>query len=127
MSAIAGSVSLSSAASAKSARGLGFKASTGGKRVSAVAMQPRTARATRGGALQVVAGNNNEGGLFAPLVVIARNIVGVKGFNQFRGKIIALHSEVITAFCKEVGAEGKLRQDLIRTAKKNGGLLGFLA
>jgi len=40
-------------------------------------------------------GNVNEGkGLFAPLVVITRNIVGKKRFNQLRGKAIALHSQV---------------------------------
>lgn len=39
--------------------------------------------------------NVNEGkGLFAPLVVIARNIIGKKRFNQLRGKAIALHSQV---------------------------------
>ena len=38
-------------------------------------------------------GNVNEGkGLFAPLVVVVRNIVGRKRFNQLRGKAIALHS-----------------------------------
>jgi hypothetical protein len=41
-------------------------------------------------------GNINEGkGLFAPLVVVTRNIVGKKQFNQLRGKAIALHSQVI--------------------------------
>ena len=44
--------------------------------------------------LHVVAGNTNEGGLFAPIVVVARNIIGVKRFNQIRGKAIALHSQV---------------------------------
>jgi hypothetical protein len=40
-------------------------------------------------------GNVNEGkGLFAPLVVVVRNIVGRKRFNQLRGKAIALHSQV---------------------------------
>ena len=40
-------------------------------------------------------GNVNEGkGLFAPLVVVTRNIVGRKRFNQLRGKAIALHSQV---------------------------------
>lgn len=39
--------------------------------------------------------NVNEGkGLFAPLVVVTRNIVGKKRFNQLRGKAIALHSQV---------------------------------
>ncbi|KAI3826677.1 hypothetical protein L1987_00729 [Smallanthus sonchifolius] len=73
-------------------------------------------------------GNVNEGkGLFAPLVVITRNIVGKKRFNQLRGKAIALHSQVINEFCKSIGADSKQRQGLIRLAKKNGERLGFLA
>ncbi|WOK95385.1 protein PROTON GRADIENT REGULATION 5, chloroplastic-like [Canna indica] len=73
-------------------------------------------------------GNVNEGkGLFAPAVVFVRNIVGRKRFNQLRGKAIALHSQVITEFCKTIGADGKQRQGLIRLAKKNGEKLGFLA
>uniref|UniRef100_A0A0F7GY30 Proton gradient regulation 5 n=1 Tax=Geranium maderense TaxID=28964 RepID=A0A0F7GY30_9ROSI len=72
--------------------------------------------------------NVNEGkGLFAPVVVVTRNIVGKKTFNQLRGKAIALHSQVITEFCKSIGADGKQRQGLIRLAKKNGERLGFLA
>ncbi|KAL1191749.1 Protein PROTON GRADIENT REGULATION 5 [Cardamine amara subsp. amara] len=72
--------------------------------------------------------NVNEGkGLFAPLVVVTRNIVGKKRFNQLRGKAIALHSQVITEFCKSIGADAKQRQGLIRLAKKNGERLGFLA
>lgn len=40
--------------------------------------------------------NVNEGkGLFAPIVVVTRNIIGKKRFNQLRGKAIALHSQVI--------------------------------
>ncbi|RCV32391.1 hypothetical protein SEVIR_6G259600v4 [Setaria viridis] len=73
-------------------------------------------------------GNVNAGkGLFAPLVVVARNIIGRKRFNQLRGKAIALHSQVITEFCKTIGADAKQRQGLIRLAKKNGEKLGFLA
>ncbi|CAH8326649.1 unnamed protein product [Eruca vesicaria subsp. sativa] len=72
--------------------------------------------------------NVNEGkGLFAPLVVVTRNVVGKKRFNQLRGKAIALHSQVITEFCKSIGADAKQRQGLIRLAKKNGERLGFLA
>ncbi|CAF1958931.1 hypothetical protein Bca4012_076232 [Brassica carinata] len=72
--------------------------------------------------------NVNEGkGLFAPLVVVTRDIVGKKRFNQLRGKAIALHSQVITEFCKSIGADAKQRQGLIRLAKKNGERLGFLA
>lgn len=77
---------------------------------------------------QPVMGNKNEGkGVFAPLVVLARNIIGKKPFNQLRGKAIALHSQVITEFCKSIGADAKQRQGLIRLAKKNGEKLGFLA
>ncbi|OMO97766.1 hypothetical protein CCACVL1_04462 [Corchorus capsularis] len=72
--------------------------------------------------------NVNEGkGLFAPIVVVTRQIVGKKRFNQLRGKAIALHSQVITEFCKSIGADAKQRQGLIRLAKKNGEKLGFLA
>lgn len=72
--------------------------------------------------------NVNEGkGLFAPIVVLTREIVGKKRFNQLRGKAIALHSQVITEFCKSIGADAKQRQGLIRLAKKNGERLGFLA
>ncbi|GMI72062.1 proton gradient regulation 5 [Hibiscus trionum] len=77
---------------------------------------------------QPVMKNVNEGkGLFAPLVVVTRQIVGKKRFNQIRGKAIALHSQVINEFCKAIGADGKQRQGLIRLAKKNGERLGFLA
>ncbi|KAL9237200.1 hypothetical protein vseg_011782 [Gypsophila vaccaria] len=72
--------------------------------------------------------NINEGkGLFAPLVVVTRFIIGKKRFNQLRGKAIALHSQVINEFCKSIGADAKQRQGLIRLAKKNGEKLGFLA
>lgn len=72
-------------------------------------------------------GNANEGGVFAPIVRIARDAIGVKRFNQIRGKAISLHSQVIGDFCEEFGVDSKAKQTLIRTAKKNGGLLGFLA
>ena len=35
--------------------------------------------------------------------------------------------QVITEFCKTIGADSKQRQGLIRLAKKNGEKLGFLA
>ncbi|PPE02328.1 hypothetical protein GOBAR_DD00662 [Gossypium barbadense] len=57
----------------------------------------------------------------------SRQIIGKKRFNQLRGKAIALHSQVITEFCKSIGADAKQRQGLIRLAKKNGERLGFLA
>ncbi|TVU04469.1 hypothetical protein EJB05_47579 [Eragrostis curvula] len=91
-----------------------------------VPVRPRSARPLRSPATMM--GNVNAGkGLFAPLVVVARNIIGRKRFNQLRGKAIALHSQVITEFCKTIGADSKQRQGLIRLAKKNGEKLGFLA
>jgi len=87
-----------------------------------------TPLATRPTRPQTVMKNVNEGkGVFAPLVVLTRSIVGTKRFNQLRGKGIALHSQVITEFCKTIGADAKQRQGLIRLAKKNGEKLGFLA
>lgn len=45
--------------------------------------------------LNVVAGNTNEGGIFSPLVIVAKNAWpgGEKEFNKFRGKAISLHSQ----------------------------------
>jgi hypothetical protein len=81
----------------------------------------------RRAALRVVAGNNATGGPFAPIVVVVRDVMGKKEFNLFRGKAISLHSQVIKEFCKSIGADSKQAQGLIRTAKKNGEKLGFLA
>ncbi|GFP83403.1 protein proton gradient regulation 5 chloroplastic [Phtheirospermum japonicum] len=54
--------------------------------------------------------NVNEGnGLFAPIVVVMCNIFGKKQFNQLRGRAIAPHSQVITQFCKSIGADSKPR------------------
>ena len=75
----------------------------------------------------VAMGNVNNGGLFAPVVVALRPLVGVKRFNKLRGKVISLHSQLIGDFCTEFGATAKQRQGLIKTAKVNGGKLGFLA
>jgi len=72
-------------------------------------------------------GNKGAGGPFAPIVVVARNIIGEKDFNQIRGKAISLHSQVIKEFCSQFGVDNKQVQGLIRLAKKNGEWLGFLA
>ena len=65
--------------------------------------------------------------MFAPIVVQIRNRMGKVEFNRLRGKAIALHSKVITAFCNSVGIERTRRQNLIRTARDNGKRLGLLA
>ena len=56
---------------------------------------PPLAAAARAGrrSLSVYAGNKGSGGPFAPLVVVVRNYMGTKEFNQFRGKMISLHSQ----------------------------------
>eukprot|EP00475_Leptophrys_vorax_P017700 TRINITY_DN24304_c0_g1_i1.p2 TRINITY_DN24304_c0_g1~~TRINITY_DN24304_c0_g1_i1.p2 ORF type:complete len:122 (+),score=5.97 TRINITY_DN24304_c0_g1_i1:388-753(+) len=88
----------------------------------------RTA-AFRPSAAPVVAMANPHGnsGVFAPVVIVAKSVVGEKQFNQIRGKAIALHSQVIGEFCSKTGVNGKQRQGLIRLAKQNGAKLGFLA
>lgn len=53
--------------------------------------------------------------------------MGTKEFNKFRGQMISLHSQVIKDFGKQIGADIKQVQGLIRLAKKNGEKLGFLA
>lgn len=63
---------------------------------------------------------------FAPIVKFTAGIIGQKKFNSIRGKAISVHSQVITQFCTFVGANQKMRQNLIRVAKKNGSNLGFL-
>ena len=96
--------------------------------LSVLATQNQRKPAGKRNALKIVSmGNVNEGGVFAPLVVAIRPIIGVKRFNQLRGKAISLHSQVIGDFCSEFGATTKQRQKLIKTAKANGGRLGFLA
>ena len=65
--------------------------------------------------------------MFAPIVVLFRNLLGKAKFNQLRGKAIATHSKVITKFCNGVGIERNTRQNMIRTARDNGKKLGLLA
>ena len=87
----------------------------------------RRARAPTRGPVRTVAGNSAEDGIFTPIVKVTRNIMGAKEFNKLRGKGISLHSQVITEFCKQIGADNKRKQGLIRQAKKNGEKLGFLS
>ncbi|WP_299491985.1 electron transporter [Acaryochloris sp. IP29b_bin.137] len=65
--------------------------------------------------------------MFAPLVVLVRNIVGQPKLSKFRGKAIARHSKAITNFCNQVGIDRSLRQNWIRLARDNGKRLGLLA
>ncbi|MGR3273798.1 electron transporter [Acaryochloris sp. 'Moss Beach'] len=65
--------------------------------------------------------------MFAPLVVLARNIVGQPRFIKLRGKAIALHSKAITNVCNQIGIDRSRRQGWIRLARDNGKRLGLLA
>lgn len=65
-----------------------------------VSSQLRIGRVSKPVRLQPMMKNVNEGkGIFAPLVVVTRDIVGKKRFNQLRGKAIALHSQVNLIHC----------------------------
>lgn len=72
-------------------------------------------------------GRVSKFGPFTPAVIATRLIIGDKRLNKLRGKAISLHSQAITAFCEFTGAGPKMRQNLIRVAKKNGDTLGFLS
>lgn len=65
--------------------------------------------------------------MFAPLVILVRNYLGKRKFNQVRGQAIALHSKVITNVCNRLGVASNHRQSLIRLARDNGKGLGLLA
>ncbi|GAB4814188.1 hypothetical protein N2152v2_001234 [Parachlorella kessleri] len=110
------------------ARSLGFSSSSFAAPRPALWQSSAASKQTTGRQqLAVYAGNHATTGPFAPIVVVVRNVMGVKPFNQLRGKAISLHSQVIKDFCKQLGADGKQVQGLIRLAKKNGEKLGFLA
>lgn len=64
-------------------------------------------------------------GVFSPAVYAAKVVLGQDRLNKIRGKAIALHSEKIGDFCTWVGAY-HLRTRLIKKAKTNGDILGFL-
>ena len=71
-------------------------------------------------------GKTAKFGPFSPACIIGKAIVGEGKFNKIRGKVISLHSQIITEFCQSYGAYN-LRLKLIKKAKKNGDILGFLS
>ena len=64
-------------------------------------------------------------GVFSPAVYGAKVVLGTDKLNKLRGKGISLHSQYIGEFCEWVGAY-HLRTKLIKKAKTNGDILGFL-
>ncbi|MFQ4146143.1 electron transporter [Chlorogloeopsis sp. ULAP02] len=64
--------------------------------------------------------------MFAVIVVLMRRYLGQTKFNQLRGKLIALHAQIITRFCDRFNIDRTTRQHLIRLAHNNGKRLGLL-
>eukprot|EP00571_Detonula_confervacea_P015705 CAMPEP_0172297350 /NCGR_PEP_ID=MMETSP1058-20130122/407_1 /TAXON_ID=83371 /ORGANISM="Detonula confervacea, Strain CCMP 353" /LENGTH=130 /DNA_ID=CAMNT_0013006493 /DNA_START=47 /DNA_END=439 /DNA_ORIENTATION=- len=70
-------------------------------------------------------GSQAKFGIFSPAVYGARIALGNDKLNKIRGKGISLHSQTIGEFCTWAGAY-HLRTRLIKKAKTNGDILGFL-
>lgn len=64
-------------------------------------------------------------GPFSPAVYGAKIVLGTDKLNKIRGKAISLHSQYIGDFCQWAGAY-HLRTRLVKKAKTNGDILGFL-
>ncbi|CAM9199948.1 unnamed protein product [Chrysoparadoxa australica] len=86
--------------------------------------QPRSMASVRRGDLRM--GKMSKFGIASPAVIVAKVALGEARLNKIRGKAISLHSQVITEYCKWVGAGSKMRGLLIKKAKTNGDTLGFL-
>ncbi|KAK3283859.1 Protein PROTON GRADIENT REGULATION 5, chloroplastic [Cymbomonas tetramitiformis] len=89
-----------------------------------VSAMPRTAYVAR--KTQTTVAGQSDSGTFAPIMRVARDVLGKKEFNKLRGKGIQIHSQVIGNFCAYVGVEKRQQQGMIRQAKKTGEKLGFL-
>jgi hypothetical protein len=70
-------------------------------------------------------GKMSKFGVFSPAVYGAKLVLGTEKLNKIRGKAISLHSQYIGEFCEWIGAY-HLRTQLIKKAKTNGDILGFL-
>jgi len=89
----------------------------------AVAVNIPTRRTNGSSSLQM--GSMAKFGIFSPAVYGAKIILGTEKLNKIRGKAISLHSQYIGDFCTWAGAY-HLRTQLIKKAKTNGDILGFL-
>ena len=84
-----------------------------------------TACPARTGASSLQMGSQAKFGIFSPAVYGAKIVLGGDKLNKIRGKAISLHSQYIGEFCLWAGAY-HLRTKLIKKAKTNGDILGFL-
>jgi hypothetical protein len=94
-----------------------------------ISQRPRVAETsacrTRSGASSLHMGKMSKFGIFSPAVYGAKLALGSDELNKIRGKAISLHSKYIGEFCEWAGAY-HLRTKLIKKAKLNGDILGFL-
>jgi hypothetical protein len=86
---------------------------------------PNTACPARTGVSSLQMGSQAKFGIFSPAVYGAKIVLGNDKLNKVRGKAISLHSQYIGEFCMWAGAY-HLRTRLIKKAKTNGDILGFL-
>mmetsp|Transcript_40669 Transcript_40669/g.45441 ORF Transcript_40669/g.45441 Transcript_40669/m.45441 type:complete len:132 (-) Transcript_40669:1181-1576(-) len=70
-------------------------------------------------------GKKSKFGIFSPAVYASKIVLGTDKLNKIRGKGISLHSQTIGDFCLWIGAP-HMRIQLIKKAKFNGDVLGFL-
>jgi hypothetical protein len=104
-----------------------FSSQKGGSFVTS--QRPRSATpnapVARSGVSSLHMGSMAKFGVFSPAVYGAKIVLGQDKLNKIRGKAISLHSQYIGEFCEWVGAY-HLRTQLIKKAKTNGDILGFL-
>mmetsp|Transcript_95714 Transcript_95714/g.143376 ORF Transcript_95714/g.143376 Transcript_95714/m.143376 type:complete len:128 (+) Transcript_95714:64-447(+) len=86
---------------------------------------PAGACPARSGVSSLQMGSQAKFGVFSPAVYGAKVVLGTDKLNKVRGKAISLHSQYIGEFCEWAGAY-HLRTRLIKKAKTNGDILGFL-
>lgn len=79
----------------------------------------------RNGASSLHMGGKAQFGIFSPAVYAAKLVLGDGRLKKYRGKAISIHSSTIGDFTKWIGAN-HMRVPLIKLAKVNGNVLGFL-
>jgi len=87
--------------------------------------QQRSHHASAGISSLKMGGSQAKFGIFSPAVYAPKIVLGKEKLNKLRGKGISLHSQAIGDFCQWVGAY-HLRTKLVKKAKTNGDILGFL-
>lgn len=118
-------------AAASNVSGFGLASTSGGSgfvvsqrpQMNVVVTAPH--RQANGSSSLTMGGKQAKFGVFSPAVYAAKIALGEKKLNGIRGKAISLHSQAIGEFCTWAGAY-HLRTKLIKLAKTNGDILGFL-